>query len=314
MRVRRFEENPIVRPEMDERIGGNINGPSLLRVPDWVDNPLGKYYLYFAHHQGKFIRMAYADDLQGPYTVYSPGVLDMADTAFQRHIASPDVHADHAQRKIYMVYHGCGPTKSHDLPYGQLACYAESGDGLAFVSDDVYLGPSYMRVFEWDGAYYGIDGGGSRYICRSVDRRATFEQGPVLHIAGEQFTDMSTADKGDPDALIYRVRHVALHLRGHELDVYYCNVGDNPERIKMTTVDLRGDWTTWKGSAFVEVLRTETDYEGVNEPLTPSKGGSSHVPVHQVRDPYFYEEDGKPYLVYSVAGESGLAMAELIEA
>ena len=63
IRAIRSEHNPIITPEMDDRIGGNINGPSLIRVPNWIHNPLGQYYLYFAHHQGKFIRMAYADHL-----------------------------------------------------------------------------------------------------------------------------------------------------------------------------------------------------------------------------------------------------------
>ena len=36
--------------------GNNINGASLIKVPDWIENPLGKYYLYFSHHNGKYIR------------------------------------------------------------------------------------------------------------------------------------------------------------------------------------------------------------------------------------------------------------------
>ena len=43
------------------RDGGNITGPTLIRAPSWVAKPLGKYYLYFAHHSGKYIRLAYAD-------------------------------------------------------------------------------------------------------------------------------------------------------------------------------------------------------------------------------------------------------------
>ncbi|MBI3972242.1 MAG: hypothetical protein HY332_13225, partial [Chloroflexi bacterium] len=61
MTVHRFPTNPIIRPHMDGRMGDNINGPSLIRVPDWVDDPLGRYYLYFAHHRGTYIRLAYAD-------------------------------------------------------------------------------------------------------------------------------------------------------------------------------------------------------------------------------------------------------------
>ena len=94
MRVERFSTNPIITPQLDDRIGTNINGPSLVRVPDWLPEPLGAYYLYFAHHKGKYIRMAYADDLEGPWTTYGPGVLDLQDSFFanslqSHHVASP---------------------------------------------------------------------------------------------------------------------------------------------------------------------------------------------------------------------------------
>ena len=80
MRVERFPDNPIIHPDMPGlagELGANISGPSLLRVPEWVERPLGQYYMYFAHHQGAFIRMAYADALAGPWTVHEPGVLHM---------------------------------------------------------------------------------------------------------------------------------------------------------------------------------------------------------------------------------------------
>jgi hypothetical protein len=37
------------------------------------------------------------------------------------------------------------------------------------------------------------------------------------------------------------------------------------------------------------------------------------VPVRQLRDPAIYQEDGRTYLLYSVAGEHGIAIAELLE-
>src|ERR1044071_4584691 len=78
--LRRFDENPMIRPQMlPGTDGNNINGPSLIRVPDWVTNRLGKYYLYFAHHNGKYIRLAYADHLEGPWKIYKPGVLPLTD-------------------------------------------------------------------------------------------------------------------------------------------------------------------------------------------------------------------------------------------
>ncbi|MEJ6601744.1 MAG: hypothetical protein ACKVI3_08455 [Verrucomicrobiia bacterium] len=62
----RFAENPIIDASASRTLGDKINGPSLIRVPAWVKNPLGKYYLYFAHHKGTFIRLAYADKLSAP--------------------------------------------------------------------------------------------------------------------------------------------------------------------------------------------------------------------------------------------------------
>src|SRR5581483_10577326 len=108
MKPRRFTENPIIRPEMlSNNDGENINGPSLIKVPDWVENPLGKYYLYFAHHSGQYIRMAYADKLVVPWQIYQPGTLHLnqAPGCFG-HIASPDVIADNNQKKLRMYFHG----------------------------------------------------------------------------------------------------------------------------------------------------------------------------------------------------------------
>ena len=60
--VTRLGDGPIIAQHMDGRMGGNVQGPTLIRVPDWVEDPLGKYYLYFADHRGTYIRLAYADE------------------------------------------------------------------------------------------------------------------------------------------------------------------------------------------------------------------------------------------------------------
>ena len=106
MRVHRLGDGPIVRPNMDGRMGDNVNDPSLIRVPDWVTSPLGRYYLYFAHHDGRYIRLAYADDLLGPWTTHELGVLPLAESHFAGHVASPDVLIDDARRELRLYYHG----------------------------------------------------------------------------------------------------------------------------------------------------------------------------------------------------------------
>ena len=116
----RFAENPLVTVRSDPSLGDNVNGPSIIKVPAWVKNPLGKYYMYFAHHRGTHIRLAYADSLHGPWKVYVPGVLDVSATALYRpqpdppyeiygvytHVASPEVLVDDANQRIIMWVHG----------------------------------------------------------------------------------------------------------------------------------------------------------------------------------------------------------------
>ena len=84
VRVDRLVDHPIIGPDLHPSIGVNIQGPSLIRVPDWVERPLGRYYMYFANHMGTFIRLAYADAVTGPWRIYEPGVLHVRDTAFFR--------------------------------------------------------------------------------------------------------------------------------------------------------------------------------------------------------------------------------------
>jgi len=118
VRIERLLDGPIIRPDMDASMGSNIAGPSLIRVPDWAEGALGRYYLYFADHRGTYIRLAWADALEGPWTTHEPGVLDLADSHFPTtcppcappgsyvHIASPDVHVVDERREIVMYIHG----------------------------------------------------------------------------------------------------------------------------------------------------------------------------------------------------------------
>lgn len=303
MQAKRFSANPIITPDLDDSIGANINGPSLLRVPDWLPNPLGNYYLYFAHHQGESIRLAYADELPGPWTVYAPGTLRLEQTPCYNHIASPDLHIDEENQRILMYYHGpfVRPQELDSDPLkriypnleGQRSLLAVSEDGLNFTSDTEILGPSYFRVFSYPdtvaGWHYALAMPG--ILFRSRDGRANFEPGPVLF---------------DSDQ-----RHAALLIRDDILYVFYSRAGDCPEHILCATVDLRPDWKEWKASAPFSILEPETEYEGVNLPLAPSQRGAIHEPARQLRDPGIYQEGGHVYLLYSVAGESGLALAEL---
>jgi len=293
MHPARLAHNPIVTPEMSPSLGDNINGPSLIRVPAWVTRPLGRYYLYFAHHQGKYIRLAYADHLDGPWKVYEPGTLQITQaTACHDHIASPDVHVDTQERRILMYFHCPAQGVGKNIE-DQKTLLATSPDGLHFTARPTPLGPAYFRVFHWNGYYYAVARAG--VFLRSRDGVTPFEQGPTL------FSE-------DPRLVL---RHAAVDLEGNRLAVYYSRIGDAPESILVSYIDLTPDWMTWKASPPVIVLSPETDYEGANKPLVPSKIGLAPGKVRQLRDPAIFREGSQTYLLYSIAGESGIAIAKL---
>lgn len=301
----RLDDGPIVLPDPRGRIGANVQGPSLIRVPDWIDAPLGRYYLYFAHHNGDHIRLAYADAMAGPWRIYEPGSLQHAESFFPAeieplvpgslppgfvepipHIASPDVHVDEQRREIRMYYHGILGDRR------QVTRVATSYDGLRFAAREEILGPPYFRVFEQGGTTYALAMPG--LVLRSEDGLGGFEPGPRL--------------------FANNMRHSAVFVDGHELVVFYTNVGEEPpERILVATIDLRADWMDWRQSEATEVLRPERDYEGANLPLVPSIRGESNKPVNQLRDPAVFVEDRQMYLLYAVAGESGIAVARLTQ-
>ena len=295
--VRLFDK-PIITPGLCPSLGTNINGSSLIKVPDWITDPLGRYYLYFAHHTGHYIRLAYADTFEGPWRIHEPGTLRLEQAPYLRqapggHIASPDVHIDHAAKQIVMYHHGLIPKDTPRDPTvteEQGTYAAVSHDGLTFCPVGGLLGNFYWRVFPWDGYHYAIEMSGR--VRRSRDGLTGFEAGPVL--------------KRD-----WVTRHMAVLRDGATLYVFFSIKGDCPERIVVSTIDLSKDWFEWRESPHTVLLEPERDYEGGHLPLVPSQNGLAADPVRQLRDPAIYQEDGKTYLLYSIAGESGIAMARI---
>ena len=199
------------------------------------------------------------------------------------HIASPDVHVDHANRRIVMYFHGLEGFAR------QVSRVALSKDGIDFDALPEILGRTYLRVFRHGGVTYGIAMPGQVY--RSKDGLSNFEPGPLLF---------------NPN-----MRHCALLKREDTLNVFWTQVGEAPERILLSTIDLTVPWTDWKETDPVEVLRPERSWEGADQAVEPSIRSVAYGPVNQLRDPAIYEEDGRVFLLYAVAGESGIAIAEL---
>jgi hypothetical protein len=321
VRVTRFATNPLVTVKSSSTLGGNVNGPTVIRVPDWVQRPLGRYYMYFANHRDVFIRLAYADSVTGPWRIHEPGVWHVRDSAlyrpqpdsarfggFNTHFASPEVFIDNANRRMVLWAHGWYTNGEHwptepkaaqqwanEKGYGQFTQGAVSTDGLTFRAQPAITRDSYIRVFERGGMFYGMARLGN--LLRGKDPLAAFEVGP------NAFRDTAYGSN--------RVRHVALVPRGDRLYVFFTAIGDAPEKMLVSTIDMTKPWTDWKVGALADVMQPEMDYECANLPIAKSAVGDIFEPARQIRDPHVLEDGGKTYLFYVLCGEQGVAGAEI---
>jgi hypothetical protein len=291
--VERFDSNPLVTPDSDPRIGSNINGPSVVCVPDWVSDPLGRYYCYFAHHDGDYIRLAYADDVRGPWTVHTPGTLHIGATQFDGHIASPDVHVDHGEERFRMYFHGCcGPFDHPAGEFGQATDAAVSDDGVDFDATGAVLGDFYFRVWSHRGTHYAVDRWGHLY--RSEDPLAPFERRHQLIPRCRHFA----VDRIDPDTV----------------RLFLTRDGDRPERVQVGALDLSRPVDEWRIDPHPPetVLWPTESYEGGDLPIESSEEGAADAPVRALRDPAVFDAEDGTYLFYSTAGERGIAGAEIV--
>ena len=152
------------------------------------------------------------------------------------------------------------------------------------------LGRTYMRVFPYDGYTYAISMPGQLY--RSGHPLGGFEEGPLLF---------------NPN-----MRHSAVLVRDDTLFVFWTQVGTVPELIQVSTIDMSGDWREWAESDPVELLPTRTRLgKGPTRRSRPSVRSTAYGHVNQLRDPAIFQDEGRTFLLYAVAGESGVAIAEV---
>jgi len=246
---------------------------------------LGKYYLYFAHHSGKSIRLAFADRLEGPWHIHPGGALQLGETSCGKHIASPDVHVDQEKREFLLYFHG-------DTPQGQKTFLAGSGNGIHFTTVSGALGPYYFRLFHHNGAVYALaKGNRSMILLRSESPLGPFEAGPEV---------------------LPSARHAGVLKDGERLWVFFTRTGDAPERIFVAQMHLAGDWRRWHIEEGRELLRPEKEYEGAGEAALPSEPGPAWGRVRQLRDPFPYTEKGRLVIFYALGGEQGIGGADLV--
>jgi len=285
----------------------NMNGPSVIRIPQFIKDDIGldyKYQMFFAHHQGKSIRYAYSNFPVSGWTwldsivnlnntLYTKSsvlneCLKLEDTYCDGHIASPDVHVDATALRMY--YHG-------DMNGKQYSFFTTSVDGFDFHKRDKMkkpLGNFYFRVFDYKDKRYAIakennDGG----ILYELDWE-TEEYIPVFN-------------------LLPNMRHCSVLIKNDLLYIFYTNIGDIIEHIRVATLELSDNVDNWTIINDIALLYPEKDWEGVDSPMCISQPGAIYGLVKQLRDPYIFEDtDGRLYLYYAAGGENSIGCVELL--
>jgi hypothetical protein len=287
----------VTKKMVGKTAGQYINGPTVIKVPNWVEDSLGAYYMYFADHHGLEIRLAFSDALSGPWTVSPNPVVRLNNNlAIRDHIASPDIYVDHDSHTIYMTVHGEPISTMYD---NQVSVLVESEDGKSFAQDPSYAGSiwadfAYARILKIDDMFVRIN--------------------PRKHQVSR--SDSIIGPFSDPVSYSLPIerehRHASVLLDGSNIVLYYTRLRDAPERIYRATIDADQPWGQWALTNEECVRRPELSWEGARFPVALSKTGPAHF-VNQLRDPFIFDDGTHRALFYSYAGESGIAMATISE-
>jgi hypothetical protein len=264
-----------------------IMHPSVLRAEVLIEAAPAPYLMYYAPHHSSGLGVALADDPTGPWRPYTGNPILHLDqfAGLHDHISGPDVLWVPEEGRLRMYLHGIVPGE------GQHTGVAVSHDGLHFepLRSDSVLSYPYLRVFRWDGEWFGVCRFGVNLgLVRSEDGLDWEELpgGLLLQIGDEH---------GEYD----RLRHHCVHLIGDTLHLYYCTYRDpglRVEAIRLAVMSLKGDWRNWRPPVRRgDVLRPKLDWETSN-----------------LRDPYILEADGELYMFYVGGNEAGIALTTMV--
>ncbi len=263
----------------------NINGPCLIKVPDFILNKLGNYYLYFAHHHGKYIRMAYSDNICGPYNIFNGGVLSLDSNNGFDHVASP--HVIIKNNKLILYYHSFDKNKKNQITY-----QAESIDGINFLSTNDIISYPYFSCFDYKKKIYGIA------------MKMKMKSNQIIYnydTDNNKFIEFCN--------LLPDTRHCFIKEINNKLYAFYSIVGDCPEHICYCEIICDGNNFIALINNNKSLIYPELEYEHGNMLPIKSKYGAEYKTINQLRDPYIYIENDIVYILYTICGEQGIAIA-----
>ncbi|MGO1840353.1 MAG: hypothetical protein ACTH0E_12645, partial [Candidatus Microbacterium stercoravium] len=146
-------QGPIIDRFTDEtwNPGNEFIFPSVFHAGEYLDDPLGEWYVYYAPHDAPGgINLMYADSLDGPWTHYdaNPIVSNVWEGIYDvSHVSAPDAVWNEDTGEVFLYFHGENSTDR----------YATSSDGVTFEYGDVVMTTeqfgqdatetSYNRIF-----------------------------------------------------------------------------------------------------------------------------------------------------------------------
>ena len=276
----------IITPKLSSVIGENIQGPSVIKSPTWLHNKLGKYLLYFADHKGNNIKLAYSDDLFGPWKIYEKGTLKLSESLFLNE--KPTIPDDYENIKLGSMNNLSGYVPHPD----QVSAIPDRLDDMTIphiASPDVHVDNKNKEIIMY---YHGLEKFGFQ-----LTRVATSKDGINFVAYKNNFKEIKTLFDGN-------MRHSSVLVIGDTLYIFFTKVGDIPEKILLSKINLNQKSNKWAPSEPIEITRPEFDWEGANLPLQKSARSSINMPVNQLRDPFIFKEKENVYMFYAVKGES----------
>jgi hypothetical protein len=347
--VQRLSDGPMIDTAMSPRLTAlaeeqgynNINGPSLIRVPDWVENPLGNYYLYFSHHKGDFIRLAYADKVEGPWSIYEPGALALQDSGFPNESIPRltlsegltelwDSVSIYLFRDSILAVYQAAVTDQEIRKQRGIAASQTLKPHIA--SPEVVIDEANQQIVMF---FHGqrdslsqvsgvaVSKNGLEFTSNEQKLGAVYlrsfaykDQHYFLAAPGILYRSDTLLGHYEPRGKSLfgnNARHSAVLLQDDQLTVVWSRVGDAPERLLVSTVSLSSfDWDDWVPTYPTELLRGEQPWEGSELPVLSSLRGETNEPINDLRDPdIFVDIDGQIYLVYVAAGEQSIGVVGL---
>jgi hypothetical protein len=287
------------------------------------------------------MRLAYADDVLGPWRIHRPGVLPIEHSGFpSEHVkaaepsqALEDIWQNFSVfvvRDYLILNHQASVLDQQAREDRGIATAKQSEPHVA--SPEVIIDNEKRRLLMF---YHGLEYG-TRQLSRVAESKngidfsaldgtipspylRHFEFGGhhyLLGMPGVLFRADDAAGPFEPrrhSLFEPRMRHAGIWVEDATLYVFWSRVGDAPESILLSEVDISdADWNRWKATEGVEILRAEIEWEGADLASMPSLRGELAEEANELRDPFVFEDDsGEKYLLYVGRGEKAIGMARL---